>query len=125
MSPTTALLDRLDAAGCLELQFLQHRTTGRVNVVVPTEPVWLDSGEPRPVTVDEVIRLGVGAVPTLCGYRGRRHLGGCEQGDQLVSEFADELLCGGCYRALGPHCARAFEHRQADPDAAESTGEGA
>lgn len=106
------LLERLDAAGVLELGFLQHRATGTVHVLVPSEPAWMETGEPTPVTVDEVIAAAAGVVWALCGYRGRRHLGGFEQGDQVVTVFVDTLLCGACHRGLGKYAARAFEHEQ-------------
>lgn len=106
------LLDRLDRAGQLTLEFLRHRVTGTVHVLVPTEPGWLDTGEVRPATVKDVLDVSVGVVWALCGYRGRRHLGGQDQGDQLVTVFADTALCGACHRGLGKYQARAFEHEQ-------------
>jgi hypothetical protein len=105
------LLDRLSAAGQLDLRFIAQRKSGTVHVVVPRPPAWeADEASQWPPVGDEALDLALGLTPTLCGYRALRHAGGPAGGDDLVSSFADDKLCQRCCRLLGRHSARAFEH---------------
>lgn len=92
----------------IELSFVQHRRSKIVHVIVPTDP---DIGyESTPSEEINWIGWLVGDCYTLCGYVARVYLDGMGHGDQRISCFDDELLCGSCHRILGPLSSRAFEH---------------
>lgn len=113
-TPTTAHMaqDLLARRGDLELQFVQHRSTGVVHIITPVDP---DIDQPvRRLDADTLLDWAIGATPTLCGYTARRHLSGLDQGDKAISEFDRQLLCRSCHRALGRHAHRAFEYSEPD-----------
>lgn len=108
MTHRSALLNRLAAAGELELSFVENRSTGVVHVELPRVPPWMedDSG---PVA-DPLLNVAlVGKTTSLCGIWLIS-----APGDRYVSVFADERICARCVRALGPHAYRAFEHPTSD-----------
>lgn len=115
-SGVTSVRELLNRRSDIELEFVQHRDSGAVHVVVPRDPDRHDEGEVYRIgdVPEKAMRaMAFGEVRTLCGYVARRHLGGFECGDQMVDEFDDDLLCPRCWRALGPeHQARAFQHLQ-------------
>lgn len=107
-----AQLDRFLADSSNELEFLRHRASGTVHVVVPRTVGPVREFRFSEVPADVALDIALGVTHTLCGYVGRQNLHGAGCGDELVTEFDDVDLCQRCHRALGPHAPRAFEHRQ-------------
>jgi hypothetical protein len=103
-----------------ELQFIEHRDSGTVHVIVPNEPLWARTDTralrvlPDEVIADSMLNLMMGATLTLCGWVAREHRGGMGEGDQPIKCFPDDRLCSKCRRVLGDQSHRAFEHPQPD-----------
>ncbi len=120
----TAVRELLARRSDIRLEFVRHRSSGRVHVATPADPdaepecrAWEDLSEEE--KFQAAMALARRVVPTLCGFTARVYLDG-RGDDEIVRTFADEDLCWACHRALGPeHEVRAFEHPQpgVDPDA--------
>jgi hypothetical protein len=109
----------LAADSGLELQFVRHRESGTVHVIVLDDPDEVaEEFRFSEIPEDVALSFACGDTATLCGYLARINVG--ETGDVKVSEFDDVDLCRRCHRVLGPeHQHRAFEHAQPErePDA--------
>lgn len=104
--------DLLACHPTLTLEYVQHRDSGKVHVLVPPDP----DTEPQRVR-GQLEWLGWLREdrPAVCGYRTRIYLGGASvKGDQCVTMFPDHMLCGGCLHLLGAHSPRVFGRPQPD-----------
>lgn len=97
-----------------DLEFIRNKRTGTVHVEVYC-PDPRDTDEPvrrlADCTDEEAMDIILGQTAMLCGERFAMCPGGHAE---YVSEFPDEKLCRGCWRALGDQSSRAFEHPQGD-----------
>lgn len=113
-SATQAARALLARRSDVELEFVQHRSTGVVHVITPADPT--AEQLVRPLDADALLDWAVGTRHTMCGYVARRHLGGLDQGDKVVDDFDTAMLCRSCHRALGDHAHRIFEQVPATTD---------
>jgi hypothetical protein len=105
--------DLLTRHESIELEFVQHRDSYTVHVIVPDDP----DVEPEVVTpqddaakADVIMGLLRSNLPTVCGYVSTVWMSPTIHSDNKVWEFEDHLLCARCQKALGEHANRAFEH---------------
>ena len=102
-----------------ELRFVRNGRTGTVHVVVPATRGHVE----RSVTLGESsggalaeLMGSLGQLPALCGFTANITTN-LPDGDEPISIFDDEDLCGACHRALGPLAHRAFEHSTVNEEA--------
>jgi hypothetical protein len=98
-----------------DLEFARLNRTGTVHVL-PYAPGPGDPGyEPVQITWEQAGLMMLEPWDMLCGERfvvNDMDLPGC---GVVVSEFADDDICGRCVRILGAQSPRAFGHPQAPP----------
>jgi hypothetical protein len=111
-----ALLEKYGTA--IELDFVRS-PSGAVHVRYPALPSWAEEEkEENSADTDEAIALLSGRTRMIFGLvRFVDYVGENHAKFTPVGAFADDDLCAGCYRALGSHSVRAFEHpRPGDGD---------
>lgn len=112
-----------------ELQFVQHRVSGVVHIVVPAAPWWMEERDapklselPEDQVAEAMVDLVLGKTLMLCGWIAKVDRRDETDTGRGITCFDDELLCAGCHQALGDeeHRARAFEHPRPGDDEEEA-----
>lgn len=97
-----------------ELMFIETVSTGTVHLAVRYQPHHSIGNEAGEVLTGGAALIAMATKPTVTRC-GKRTFPQFEQAHEKTTRFADDRLCGACYRTLEPEDQeRAFEHEQPD-----------